>query len=281
MSLHIDCSCLRELSIDLLIVPHSYYYTTCILVLKFTNKRVFFEEIKDSHFRKKGGILVLTSQNLEKKGLILSPMFYHEKRVHWGIFWYSPPRIWRKRLNFEPNVLPWKKGSLGLKSQCFIMKKVSFWAEKWVFCHKEGHHFQTVEQGWVPLFPVSEGAGSLMSIPERFSTKWTKTTKILLLCGINKVMWKVIYFIAVITDWTILYLNIVEPLVAWNNILNNSTLKGLYFSVSYCFKRQSEHARPNICRVIITYSFVFVIVCIYLFAGRGAWNEYDDSSLPL
>ncbi len=47
------------------------------------------------------------------------------------------------------------------KSQCFIKKKGSFWAEKLVFCHKKGGHFQTEEQGWVPFFPVSEGAGNL------------------------------------------------------------------------------------------------------------------------
>ncbi len=35
----------------------------------------------------------------------------------------------------------------------------SFWTEKSVFClKKKGGNFQTGEQGWVPLFPVSEGA---------------------------------------------------------------------------------------------------------------------------
>ncbi len=53
-------------------VPHSYYFTTRILVLKFANKGVFFEEIQDSHFHRKGGILVFTSVNLEKKGLFSS-----------------------------------------------------------------------------------------------------------------------------------------------------------------------------------------------------------------
>ncbi len=55
-------------------------------------------------------------------------------------------------------------------------------------------------------------------------------------------MWKVVYVIAVITDWTILYLNIVQPLVAWNNILNNSILKCLYFSVSNYFKGEFENS---------------------------------------
>ncbi len=45
------------------------------------------------------------------------------------------------------------------------MKKESFWAEKSVFCRKIGGHFQTGEQGWVPLFPVSEGAGGAVPPP--------------------------------------------------------------------------------------------------------------------
>ncbi len=52
-------------------LPHSYYFTTRILVLKFVNKGVFFEEIQDFHFHRKRGILVLTSLNLEEKGFIL------------------------------------------------------------------------------------------------------------------------------------------------------------------------------------------------------------------
>ncbi len=34
-------------------LPHSYYFTTGILVLKLLNKGVFFEEIQDSHFPRK------------------------------------------------------------------------------------------------------------------------------------------------------------------------------------------------------------------------------------
>ncbi len=33
----------------------SYYFTTRILVLKFVNKGVFYEEIQDSHFLRKRG----------------------------------------------------------------------------------------------------------------------------------------------------------------------------------------------------------------------------------
>ncbi len=36
-------------------LPHSYYFTTRILVLKFMNKGVFFQNIQDSHFLRKRG----------------------------------------------------------------------------------------------------------------------------------------------------------------------------------------------------------------------------------
>ncbi len=120
-------------------LPHSYYFTTPILVLKK------FEEIQDSHFPRKGGILVLASVNLEKKGLILMSSIYCENGGSFGL--KSQCFTAKKGVNFE------------LKSQCFIAKKGSFWAEKSVFCCKKGGHFQTGEQGWVPVFPVSEGAG--------------------------------------------------------------------------------------------------------------------------
>ncbi len=121
-----------------------YYFTTCILVLKFANKAVCFEEIQDSHFPRKRGILVLTSVNLEKKGLILMSVFYCENGVHLG---WKVIVLAKKRVNF------------GLKSQCFITKKGSLWAEKLVFCRIKGGNFQTAEQEWVPRFPVIEGAG--------------------------------------------------------------------------------------------------------------------------
>ncbi len=55
-------------------LPHSYYFTTRILVLKFVNKGVFFEEIQDSHFPRKGGILV-------EKGVIFYVQCFTVKRV--------------------------------------------------------------------------------------------------------------------------------------------------------------------------------------------------------
>ncbi len=60
----------------------------------------------------------------------------------------------------EKSVFYRKKGvHFELKSLCFIAKKGLFWAQKSVFYHKKGGHFQTGKQGWVPRFPLSEGAG--------------------------------------------------------------------------------------------------------------------------
>ncbi len=71
-------------------------------------------------------------------------MFFCEKECSFGLksqcFTTKKGFIW----NWKVSVLSWKKGS--------------FWAEKSVFCRKRGGHFQTGEQGWVPLSPVSEGA---------------------------------------------------------------------------------------------------------------------------
>ncbi len=68
----------------------------------------------------------------------------------WGFIWS------------EKSVFYCKKGDhFGLKTQCFSAKKGLFWAEKSVFCSKKGGNFQTGEQGWVPLFPVSEWAGGI------------------------------------------------------------------------------------------------------------------------
>ncbi len=104
---------------------------------------IFFRKSRICIFLEKGGILVLTSVTLEKKGVILMSSVTTKKGVH---FW--------------------------LKTQCFIAKKGSFWAEKSMFCHKKGSNFQTGEQGWGPLFPVSEGAGVLLGKFPSFTTTW-------------------------------------------------------------------------------------------------------------
>ncbi len=86
-----------------------------------------------------------------------------EKR---GIFWGNPGFAFS-----------WEKGYFGTHLQCFTVKrgKGFIWAEKSVFYHQKwvflswkvsillqkGDHFETGEQGWVLLFPVSEGAGRI------------------------------------------------------------------------------------------------------------------------
>ncbi len=95
------------------------------------------------------------------------------------------------------SVLPWKVGSFGLKSQCFtakkgvhfglksqcfIAKKGLFWAEKSVFCCKKGGHFQNGEHGWVPFFPVSEGAATwLCYMTSGWGPWWPHRSTVLLL----------------------------------------------------------------------------------------------------
>ncbi len=102
-----SCNCSWESQL-----PHSYYFTTRILVLKFVNKGVFFEEIQDFHFPRKGGILVLTSFNLLKKELILISSVLPWKR---GFI-----------LDWKVRVLSRKRGRFELKSQCFDPKRGPF-----------------------------------------------------------------------------------------------------------------------------------------------------------
>ncbi len=57
-----------------------------------------------------------------------------------------------------------KKGVyFGLKSQCFITKRGCFQLKSQCLPQKRGVIFKMVKQGWVSLFPVSEGAGSIIS----------------------------------------------------------------------------------------------------------------------
>ncbi len=50
-------------------LPYSYYFTTLILVLKFTNKGVFFKEIQDSHFPGKRGYFGTHLREFGAKGV--------------------------------------------------------------------------------------------------------------------------------------------------------------------------------------------------------------------
>ncbi len=109
-------------------LPHSYYFTTPILVLKFVNKGVFFEEIQDSHFpRKRGYFGTHLCEFGEKEVIFYVQCFTVKRGVHLG---------------WKANALPQKGVHFGLKSQCFIVKKGLFWAEKSVFCHKKGVIFK-------------------------------------------------------------------------------------------------------------------------------------------
>ncbi len=125
-------------------LPHSYYFTTRILVVKFANKVLFLKEIQDSHFPRKVGYFGTHLRKFGEKGVNFDIQYFTmNKGVHLG---------------WKVTVLPQTRWFILIWKVCFIMKKGWFWAEKSVFCHKIGGHFQTGEHGWVPLFPVSEGA---------------------------------------------------------------------------------------------------------------------------
>ncbi len=66
-------------------LPHSYYFTTPILFLKFANKGVFFEEIEDSHFPRKRGYFGTHLREFGKKGLILMSSVLGEKGCSFGL----------------------------------------------------------------------------------------------------------------------------------------------------------------------------------------------------
>ncbi len=64
----------------------------------------------------------------------------------------------------EKSVFYCKKGSsFWIEKSVFFCEKGSIGAEKSEFCRKKGGHFQTEEQGLIPLFAVSEGAGAFCS----------------------------------------------------------------------------------------------------------------------
>ncbi len=124
-------------------LPHSYYFTTRILVLKFVNKWVFFEEIQDSHFPRKRGYFGTHLSEFGEKGVNFDVQCFTVKRgVHLG---------------FKVRVYCKKGGSFWTEKLVFIAKKGSFWVKKSVFCHKKGVILKLENKE--PLFPVSEGSG--------------------------------------------------------------------------------------------------------------------------
>ncbi len=119
-------------------LPHSYYFTTHILVLKFVNKQVFYKEIQDSHFPRKRGYFGTHLLECGEKGVNFDVQCFTGKMgVHLG---WKVSVLPQKRgfiLDWKVSVLSWKRGCFELKSQCFDPKKgVIFKLE-----NKDGYHF--------------------------------------------------------------------------------------------------------------------------------------------
>ncbi len=130
-------------------LPHLYYFKTHILVLKFVRKsriRIFLVKV---------GILVLTSLDLEKKGLnLMYSVLLWKKGVHCG---WKVSVLPQKRgfiLDWKVSVLSWKGSHFELRSQCFATKKgVIFKLE-----NKDGYHFfQWVREPGSPHMTIVYG----------------------------------------------------------------------------------------------------------------------------
>ncbi len=74
--------------------PHSYYFTTCILVLKFVNKGVFFEEIQDLHVPRKRGYFGNHLCEFREKGVIFDVQCFTVKR---GVIWADKSVFYHKK----------------------------------------------------------------------------------------------------------------------------------------------------------------------------------------
>ncbi len=110
--------------------------------------REFFEEIQDSHFPGKKGYFGTHIREFGGKGVNFDVQCFTVKMgVHLGCKVSVLPQKRGFILDWKVGVLSRKRGRFELKSQCFHAKK--------------GGNFQTGEQGWVSLFPVSEGAGDV------------------------------------------------------------------------------------------------------------------------
>ncbi len=128
-------------------LPHSYYFTTGILVLKFVNKGVFLEEIQDSHFPRKRGYFRTHLREFGENGFNFDVQcFTMKKGLH---------------LSWKVSVLSKKRGSFWTEKSVFYHEKGVILSEKFSVLPQKGVHFQTGEQGWVPLYPVVEGAGAV------------------------------------------------------------------------------------------------------------------------
>ncbi len=129
-------------------LSQAYYFTTCILVLKFMNKGIFFEEIQDLHFPQKRGYFGTHLCKFGEKGLFLMSSVLPWKG---GFIWAEKSLFNAKKgfiLDWKVSILSWKRGRFELKSQCFEAKKGGIFKLE----NKDGYHF----------FPVIEGAGDIV-----------------------------------------------------------------------------------------------------------------------
>ncbi len=138
-------------------LPHSYYFTTRILVLKFANKGCFLRKSRIHIFLEKRDILVLNSLNLEKKGLILMSSVYCENGIHlgWKVCFTTKKGgfilDWKVRvllrkgvvLSWKLSVLPQKRGSFSNWRTKMGTTFSSEW-ESWGPTHRENHHIYLV-----------------------------------------------------------------------------------------------------------------------------------------
>ncbi len=128
-------------------LPHSHYFTTCIPVLKFVNKGVFFEEIQDSIFPRKTGYFGTHLHQFGEKGVIFDVQCFTMKRgVHLDWKVSVLPQKRGLILDRKVIVLSQKRSHFELKSQCFAAKKgVLFKLE-----NKDGYHFfsEWGSRGW-------------------------------------------------------------------------------------------------------------------------------------
>ncbi len=108
-------------------LPHSYYFTTRILVLKFTNKGVFFEEIQDLHFLWKRWYFGTHLREFGENGVNFDVQCCTVKK---GCSFGLKSQCFTTKkgfiLNWKVSVLSRKRGCFDLKSQCFAAKRGSF-----------------------------------------------------------------------------------------------------------------------------------------------------------
>ncbi len=107
---------------------HTYYFTTPILVLKFPNIGVFFEEIQDSHFPRKRGYFSTHLHEFGEKGFNVDVQCFTVKMgVH---------------LAWKVSVLPQKRGFILDWKVSVLLRKRGRFELKSLFCFKKGGNFK-------------------------------------------------------------------------------------------------------------------------------------------